>query len=225
MSITGALDGAQAGVPLRFTPPGQLVKMPLDATPDERMNQTYREAAAVLSEATPEKLANLVLMQEISMSALLRDGAVYAATCVARSEAEPATLCTAQFVVLVQEAYLPQENPLSTLASGLQEPGVPRKTAIVEYHAGSAVLVGEERSVTPSRLASGRKNTETYRMRQAQVIIPFPGYRRLALMSVSSQHLQDWEHFTRMLDDMAESIRFDDGTEPSIEDRLNPGNW
>lgn len=188
------------------------------------MQRTYRQAASTYSGADPEELAHLALTQEVAIAALIDDGAVYVANCVARSESEPTTLCTAQFVILVQEADLPMENPLSVLANGLKEPGEPRETVLVEYPAAEAVLVGEERAVTPTMLPSGRANSETHRMRQAQVIMPFPGNRRIAVMSVSSQYLQEWPHFTRMLDDIAQSIRFDDGEqEAGIGDRLNPG--
>lgn len=220
MSISDTLDGGPRGVPMRFTPPAQLAKIDLDESPELRMQRTYQQAATVLPNADPGELAHLALMQEVTVARLISEGAVYAAHCVARSEAEPATLCTAEFAILIQETDLPAAQPLATIANGLKEPGEPRATAFVQYPAGEALVVGEEVSITPSVLPSGRPNTRSYSMRLAQVIMPLPGRQRLATMSVSSYHLHDWPHFVRMLNDIAHSVRFSESDGTAISDRL-----
>lgn len=221
MSISNVLDGSPRGVPMRFTPPAQLQKINLDEAPELRLQRTYREAARVLPDADPGELAHLALMQEVSVARLMSEGAVYAAHCVARSEAEPTVLCTAEYAIVIKESDLPATQPLAKIANGLKEPGEPRATAVVAYPAGEAVVVGEEVSITPSALPSGRPNGESYSMRQAQVIMPLPDRQRLAIMSVSSTHLRDWPHFVRMLNDIAHSVRFSASDSSGINNRLN----
>lgn len=176
------------------------------------MQRTYQEAYALLPEADPTEHLNLVLLQEIMLAQLINEGAVYAAHCLARSEADPERLCTAEFSILIKEVELPPEQPLATIANGLREPGEPRAVATVTYPAGEAIVTGEELAVQPPMLPSGRPSTTTHRMRQARVLLPLPDRQLLAILGITSTDLADWPHFVRILNDIAHSVSF---TEPA----------
>lgn len=59
-----------------------------------------------------------------------------------------------------------------------------------------------------------------HRLRQAQVILPFPDKRRLAIIGVSSESLEDWQSYVEILDGIARSVSFNKAGAGSIADRM-----
>ncbi|RCW43122.1 hypothetical protein DFQ14_1079 [Halopolyspora algeriensis] len=154
------------------------------------------------------------------LSQLLNQGAVYVGHCVARSDADPSKLTTSQFSILVKEADLSAHRPLAAVASALRQPDGRRKVGFADYPAGEALVVGEEVEVRLPVSVTGKSVENVHRVRQAQVILPFPGGRRMAVLGVSSESLDDWEHYVSMLNGIATSVSFTDPAKKSIGDLL-----
>jgi hypothetical protein len=224
MSITDALDAGRTRVPLRFTVPEQLREIFFDEPAETRIERTYRELRTSLRGLTSEQALHLVYTQEQMLAKLWDEGAVYVGQCCARSDAEPTTLTTAQFTILVKKAELQAERPLAAVAGGLKKPGEPRELIFVDYPAGEALVVGEELTVRTPFTPLGRPTPTTHRLRQAQVILPFPDKRRLAIIGVSSEDLEDWRSYVEILDGIARSVSFTEpGVNPISEHMLGAG--
>ncbi|WP_141134656.1 hypothetical protein [Haloechinothrix alba] len=211
-------EGDATGDPLYFSVPPVFQEIDLDGDPEERVRRSFERFGAALEGATPEQCGSLTLQQEVMIGELLEQGAIYAATCLVRTEDEPPRLSTAQFTVCVREANLDGERPLMALADGLRVPGSPREVAFAEFPAGRAVLVGDEADVHLPYTVDGRNQPQSHRVRQAQVVLPLPGNRRIAVFGISSQCLPEWSYYAAMLDDIAYSVSF---TAPS-EDGGSP---
>lgn len=219
MTIATVLDNSASGDALYFDAPVQLQKVDLTESAETLYQRTYENVAAMVGEENHAEREHIAMLQQSMLARLVEAGAVYVAHAVARSEANPDRLCTAQYTVLIRDVEVPES--LSILANGMKERGEPRETAVVEYPAGEAVVVGEELEIRPEMTAGGRPNTESYRMRQAQVLLPFPNRRRLAVIGVSSSNLEDWDNFVRMLDDIANSASFKPPASTGVAARLD----
>ncbi|MBA0126330.1 hypothetical protein H0B56_12330 [Haloechinothrix sp. YIM 98757] len=215
--MTGA-TGEVGGTPLYFSVPEVFQEIDLDGDPAERVRRSFARFTSTLRGATPEQCGNLVLQQEVMIGELREQGAIYAATCLVRSETEPPRLSTAQLTVCVREANLDAEQPLIAVADGLRMPGSPREVAFAEFPAGRAVLVGEEVDVHLPYTVDGRSRPRSHRVRQAQVVLPLPGNRKIAVFGISSQCLPEWSYYAAVLNDVAHSVSF---TAPS-EDGGSP---
>jgi hypothetical protein len=222
MGISTALEGRSTGTPLRFVVPGTLQEITLNEDPEERTKRTLERLSSLGS--TPEQCLYLTTQQEILIWQLANQGAVYAAQCVARSEADPRMLSTALFTILVKQADLQAERPLAAVAGGLKTPGQPREVVFNQYPAGEALVVGEELTVRRAVTVTGQPVANTHRVRQAQVILPFPDKQRLAIIGVASESLQDWIYYVRMLDGIARSMSFTRPATSDISTRLGALN-
>jgi hypothetical protein len=218
--ITDTLDAANTRVPLRFTVPEQLREFSFDEPAEYRIERTYRELRAAIRGLTEEQALHLVATQEQMLAKLWEEGAVYVAQCVARSDADPATLTTAQFTILVKDADLQAKRPLSAVAGALKKPGEPREMLFVDYPAGEALVVGEELTVRMPFAPLGRPVPTAHRLRQAQVILPFPDKRRLAIIGVSSEGLEDWRNYVEILDGIVRSVSFTEPSASLISERM-----
>jgi len=135
-------------------------------------------------------------MYEIPLSAepdLVQAGAVYVATFVGRSEADPARLTTARFGILVQTAQLPDDQPFRAIADDLVARDEPREITFDEFPAGPALLV--EESLRDARFA--------------QLILAFPGRRRIVTLGLSTTDTGDWPHYLRLLRTVASTVSMD----------------
>lgn len=207
-------------IPLRFTVPDHFTVLPLEDDPEQRSRRAYQQALRTMPAVTDAERVQMVFMQELMLAQLINQGAVYAALCVCRSETQPATLSTAQFAILVKHVGLNGKRPLAAVAGGLRNPGDPRETAFVQFPAGEGLVVGDEIKMSIPITPAGRAKPTTSIVRQAQVMLPFPDRRRLAILSISTTSLEDWLPYSQMLNDIAHSVSF---TEPnaSISNRLS----
>ncbi|MBQ0926553.1 hypothetical protein [Saccharopolyspora endophytica] len=218
--MMAAETGSDLGVPLWFKVPDQFNELDLDEAPAERFQRAVGNATAVMSDASDAEPLRVAYLQEAMLSQLRRQGAVYVAHCVARSEADPSKLAVAQFSILVQDAALSGTQPLSVLVNALKQPGTTREVGLADYPAGEAIVVGEEVKVVLPVTLSGRVEENEHRVRQAQVLFPVPGGQYLVIVGVTSESLDDWPHYVAMLDGIARSISFTDPSRATIADRL-----
>ncbi|MEV4649085.1 hypothetical protein [Saccharopolyspora sp. NPDC049357] len=215
-----AETGTANTLPLWFKIPEQLHEVDLYGSPASRIQRSYENVSVLMEGADVAEQIHVVYLQEQMLSQLLANGAVFVGHCLARSEADPAKLTAAQFSILVQPANLSARRPLHALAGALKQPGMRREVGFADYPAGEALVVGEEVEVTLPTTLTGKPVENTHRVRQVQIVLPFPGNQRLAIVGVSSETLADWKHFVTMLDGIARSISFTDPAEPSIGDLL-----
>ncbi len=209
--LSETLGGDRARVPLRFRVPEDFQEIVLDEPPEERARRTFDSFRGRLG-LTERQAFHLAFSQEHMVARLRDEGAVYVGQCVARSETDPTALTSAQYTILVKKADLDAGDPLDAVAGGLRKPGEPREVLFTEFPAGKALVVGEELAVTSPFGPLGEHRPATHRVRQAQVVLPFPDRRRLAIIGVSSEHLADWPSYVEILDGIARSVSF---TEPS----------
>lgn len=210
----------EAKSPLRFTVPGQFTELPLDEDPEARIKRTYERLSGAMRSTDDTQRMHLVFMQEYMLTKLITEGAVYAALCVCRSEANPASLSAAQFAIFIKHVKLSGESPLAAVAGGIKKPGEPRETAYVHFPAGEGLVIGEELRVDSPVTVSGRIERNTSTVRQAQVLLPFPSLRKLAILSISTTFIDDWVYYAGMLNDIAHSVSFTEKNE-SIAERLS----
>ncbi|WP_162830256.1 hypothetical protein [Amycolatopsis palatopharyngis] len=221
MSIAGELSDGRTEVPLRFTVPEQLHEIDLGEDQQQRVRRTFEKLIRCLHGIDQTKILAMVFSQEAMLAKLVQEGAVYVAQCVARSEFEPTRLCVAQFSILVKDAALQGAQPLKTIASGLRTPGEPREIIFMDFPAGEGLVIGEELAVQPYADVTGQRTGRSHRVRQAQIILAFPDRRRLAILNVSSEGIEDWHHLTRTLNEIAHSVSFTKRAENTISMRLN----
>jgi hypothetical protein len=207
--------------PFRFTVPEQLFEIALGEDPEVRVKRAFRNASAIMRGATEEQCVHVAATQEMMISQLMSEGAVYVGQLVARSDVDPTKLASAQFAVLVKPAEVAAERPLAAVADGLRQPGMRREVAFAEYPAGEALVVGEEVRVNLPTTLTGAAVPNSHIVRQAQIIFPFPDRRRLAILTVSSEDLADWDDFVVILAGIARSVSFRQPGELSITDRLS----
>jgi hypothetical protein len=221
MHIAKELSGAATGVPLRFTVPREFHEINLDEDQQQRVQRTVGTLTTNFRGLKPTEALAMVYAQEMMLRGLVEQGAVYVAQCVARSEVDATRLCVGQFFILVQKADLHGPRPLATIASGLRTPGDPREIAFVNYPAGEGLAIGEELVVQPSATVTGQSSSRTHRLRQAQIVLASPDRRRLAILGVSSESIDDWPHLAQILDNIAHSVSFSAEAENLIASRLN----
>ncbi|MEY7970458.1 hypothetical protein AB8O38_00500 [Saccharomonospora xinjiangensis] len=208
--LSEVLDGDRARVPLRFRVPEEFQEIALEEPSEVRATRTFMSFQRTLR-LTQQQALHLAFSQEYLLARLRDEGAVYVGQCVARSEADPTALTSAQYTILVKKADLDADDVLDLLAGGLRTPSQPREVLLAEYSAGKALVVGEELVVTSPHGPLGELRLTTHRVRQAQVILPFPDRRRLAVIGVSTENLADWKAYVEILDGIAQSVSF---TEP-----------
>src|SRR5699024_5550557 len=115
------------------------------------------------------------------------------------SEARPSRAVTGQFSVLVKESELQRDRSLLEVARGLKDPAQPREIILNEFPAGEALVVGEEVLVSQPITVWGRDSPQEHRLRQAQVVFTPPGKQITVTFVMSSQCIDDWEHFVIIL--------------------------
>ncbi|MBB4689079.1 hypothetical protein [Amycolatopsis jiangsuensis] len=146
-----------------------------------------------LTMSMPEQFAELPPEQDPARRGeLARAGVVRRGTCFARSAADPESLATAGFAVLVQEAGASGDGALDSLAEALAAQCDTRRITVEEFPAGEALLVEEP----------------IERGRQAQVIFAFPDGQRIVLLGVTGRDDADWPDFRRLLKNVASSVSF-----------------
>lgn len=202
MTISDTLTGEYATLPLWFSVPKSFVAIDSSEAVDDRATKLIRQSST-LPNIDPRQQLNLVFAQEKLHSQLSEAGAVYAAHCVARSE-YASRIVTALFAVIVQEVPGLADQSMNVIARALTNPGQPTEVLLLDFPAGQAVVRGEQLHV--------EWNGHSHSMRQAQIMFRLPDKMRLAILSMSSSHLEDWEHFTGILNEIAKSVSF---TEPT----------
>lgn len=206
-----ALDPAAASaakIPFRFAVPEQLLEVDLAEAPDARMRRALEQYPAALRGLTAQQAVHLTLTQEMSLAKFREEGAVYVGQIFARSDHDPARLTTGQLAIMVKPVDSRAEQPLAAIAGGLTVRGEPREIGYADFPAGEALVVGEEVTVRIPFTPLGRPTPVTHRMRQAQIIFAFPDKRRLAILSVSTEDLGDWQAYLAILNGVAQSVSF-----------------
>lgn len=198
----------EAKIPFRFTVPEQLHEVDLAEAPDARMRRALEQWPSALRGLTPQQAVHLALTQEMSLAKFREEGAVYVGQVFARSDHDPSRLTTGQLAIMVKPAALEAEQPLAAIAGGLTVRGEPREIGYADFPAGEALVIGEEVTVRVPFTPLGRPTPVTHRTRQAQIIFAFPDKRRLAILSVSTEDLADWQAYLAILNGVAQSVSF-----------------
>lgn len=198
MTISDALTGGSPRLPLWFRVPDEFVPIDPDESVEDRVDRII-DQSSLLPGIDERQQLSLVYAQEALHRQLAEAGAVYAAHCNVRSEHAP-RLATALFAVMVTDVPALADQSMTVIARGMTEPGQPTEVLLADYPAGQAVVRGEQLLV--------HWNGKSHSMRQAQVMFRLPDRRRLATLSMSSSHLEDWDDFVSVLNQIARTVTF-----------------
>lgn len=110
-------------IPIWFKIPEQIHRLDLNESSERRIKRSYENVSLLMKEASLAEQMHVVFLQEMVISRLLAEGAVYVGYCLSRSEADPSKLATAQFSILVKKASLNAARPLAAVASSLRGAG------------------------------------------------------------------------------------------------------
>jgi hypothetical protein len=197
-----------AGVPLRFRVPDEFTEIVLTETPQARMDRTFAAFRQSLPQLTDVEVLNVVLRQEAMVMQLVQQSAVYAGTCVARTEEDVARVVVAQLSVLVKKMELDADDPLSAVAGSLRRPGVARDVGFLDLPAGKALMVAEESVVELPTTLTGEPKPNRHRVRQVQATIPFPDKRKGAIVSISSESDAGWPEYLEIFGKVLGTVSF-----------------
>lgn len=197
-----------AGIPLRFRVPDEFTEIDLTEVPQERMDRTFAAFRTSLPQLTDVEILNIVLRQEVMVMQLVEQGAVYAGTCVARTEEETPRAVVAQLCVLVKQMDLDAEDPLMAAAGGLRQPGQSRDVGFLDLPAGKALMVADESVVDLPTTLTGKPETNRHRVRQVQATIPFPDRRKAAVLSISSESDAGWQECLEIFGKVLRTVSF-----------------
>lgn len=192
---------------LWFTVVDEMHPIPLDEDPRLRTTRAYEALLRRLPDHTPAQCWDIVCEQEKSLTALITEGAVYLATCVALSEAVPARQVVAQFCVTVKEVDLPADRPLAAVARTLSAANPRRPITFDALPAGEALMFDEEVVTTGPGIDSPRTT------QCAQVVIAFPDRKRIAMLALSTEDGPDWPDYRNLLTVIARTVSFTDPAE------------
>lgn len=207
---------------LSFRVPAEFVELDLSENPSARLARTFGALSQKLTDLSSAELLTIAMRQEFMVMRLEEEGGVYSGTCAARTEEPTPRLAVAQLTTLVKDLDLTEGVTLQALASGLRTPGDPRDVGLVDLPAGQALMVAEQVVVEfPSDL-TGNAGKTTSVVRQVQTTIPFPGERKAAIFSLSSESASGWNEFLRIFGMILQTVTFDTPGKQSISSRLNP---
>jgi hypothetical protein len=220
MNISATLSGeTRSSQPLWFKAPPEIHEIDLAEDPEVRVRRAYANATAIMRGSTEEQRVYLVYTQEMMVRSLVAEGALWAGSLLVRSDADPSRLAAAQYALSVREAELEAHQPLAAVADGLREPG--REVVFSKYPAGKALVVAEQDRVTLPVSVTGTVVENTHVVRQAQVIFACPDQEHLAILSLSTESVDDWETYLDILNTMADSVSFrEPHAKSSIANRL-----
>lgn len=221
MATASAMHETYDTAPFTFAVPEHFNEVPLDETPEQRALRQYESLSRTFRGLDPARCLHMVLGQEMALAHMIREGAVYLATCLARSGSNPARAVTAQFSVLVKEAELHSGRSLREIARALKDPAQPREVILNEFPAGEALVVGEEVLVRQPITVLGQNSPQEHRLRQAHVIFILPKRGCTITLTMASQNIDDWEHFVTILNRIAHSVSFTSSERSNILNRLD----
>lgn len=196
-------------LPLRFEVPEQFTEIDLAEEPELRAERTLAQLAEYLPHSTDEQRLHLAMVQEVSISRMVAEGAVYAATLVAATEEDQPRLTTGQFTVTARR--VPggvHSHTLSEIAEQLRSDELRRDVGFVPLPAGRALAVVEDRELRTPVTVLGDASDDLHVIRQLQLTLPFPDGDRLAIFTVSTECLYDWESYVDIMGGIARTVEF-----------------
>ncbi|OLT48364.1 hypothetical protein BJF85_12575 [Saccharomonospora sp. CUA-673] len=198
MSITETLSKTPGKIPIWFSVPAEFIQI----DPTESLEDRVARLASDISMTpglNPQQQADLIFAQEALYRDLAKTGAIYAAHCVASSEHNQG-LVSALFTVIIQDLPQSHGHSLEQIARGLREPGSPVEVLTSTYPAGLAIAHGRELSV--------KFNGQHQTMRSADIMFMMPTQDQLAIFSISTSNIADWDSFMSILDGIAMTVSF-----------------
>ncbi|MFJ9847421.1 hypothetical protein ACIRYZ_44785 [Kitasatospora sp. NPDC101155] len=179
---------------LWFAAPVGFVEVPLDGTPEERLDRWSAAFDAIGSDIPQEQRIDTALNAEYLLQAQLLQGLVYLANCFYRTD--EGEVIHAVFTILVT----PTETggPLTFAARTAEQWAAARPGAevgVLDLPCGRAAVATEDRLVTvPGKLYGLEQDSESL-VRQIEVAIPHPAGRHVALVVLSTEYPEHWEHW------------------------------
>lgn len=209
-----------AGVPLSFRVPDQFVEIDLRETPQQRIDRTFTTFRS-FAKLTDGEILNIAVRQEAMIMRLVDGGAVYAGTCLARTEDDVPRLVVAQLVAMVKDMDLDAADPLAAAAGGLKQPGTARDVGFLDLPSGKAMMVAERVDVSMPSTVTGRQVTTSHNVRQLQAVVPFPDKQRAAIFALSSETEAGWLDLVDVFGKLLSTVSFRPPSDTAVLDRLS----
>lgn len=218
MSSTETTD--EPGVfPLNFSLQPGFTAIDLAESAQDRAEKMLDSLQRNMPELGVEEHLRAIMAYEYSVRRMREEGVIYAANFVGRSSEDSSTATTAQFSVVLQAAELKASQPLTIPAEELRKrPSC--KVDFVDLPVGRSLVVVEETTLQPEVNLAGHDSAPQRRTRQFQVIIPLSSRDELAIFSLATECLQDWDDYVGMMAEICKTISWREDQRSSIESKL-----
>ncbi|MGH3622489.1 MAG: hypothetical protein ACRDQ5_11965 [Sciscionella sp.] len=213
-----------APFPYRFRLPQGFHELDLAERPEPRAERLLDSLRQNLPGITDEQLIHAIIGNQYAVERLVDEGTIYAANFIGRSDHDPTAASTAQFTLMVRPTGSTAREPLEVIAEGLRkEPGKSRAIDFVDLPIRRCLVVTEEDSVSSPVNIAGAPTERPAVVRQIQVSFPLPEPSNLAVFTLSTQYLRDWDEYVKMMAEICKTISWRDATHGRIGSVLNGG--
>lgn len=193
-------------LPFTFKVPNELQSFDLSLTPEQRADALIGRLQSLDPRPSDEEITKAVLTQQTTADLLGTTSVVYAATLLARSEANPALPMSVFLTVSVRPSELSNKLTIDRLTRSMAVSMPEAEVGVVVLPSGPAVLVTEEVGLDTAvnLLESGGGST----VRQLHALVPIPDRTALADFSISTECLADWDQVVGLFAGICATITF-----------------
>ena len=193
--------------PYRFRLPQGFHELDLAERPEARAERLLDSLQQSLPGIPEEQLIYALVGNQYAVERLIDEGAVYAANFLGRSEHEPTAASTALFTVMVRATGSTAREPLEVIAEGVRrEQGKNRAVDFVDLPVGRCLVVTEDDLVSSPLNVAGAQTTRPTVVRQIQVSLSLPDPSDIAVFTLSTQCLRDWDEYVLMMAEICKTI-------------------
>ena len=193
-------------LPFTFEVPSEFQSFDLSLTPEQRADAIIGRLQSLDPKPSDEEITKAVLTQQTTADLLGTTSVVYAATLLARSEANPALPMSVFLTVSVRPSELTDKLTIDRLTRSMAVSMPEAEVGVVVLPSGPAVLVTEEVGLDTAvnLLESGGRST----VRQLHALVPIPNRTALADFSISTECLADWDQVVGLFAGICATITF-----------------
>ncbi|MDV6012342.1 hypothetical protein [Haloechinothrix sp. LS1_15] len=213
-----------SNLPLTFKLQSGFLPINFSLDTETRANQLIDALRTTVPNLTNEEVLHVVMVNQYMVEHIISEGIIFAANFVGRSRQDFTSATTAQFTVSTREAHLRSTRPLDTVAAEMRKHSSKPVLDFVDLPIGQCLTVVSENTYTMPRRITGQQEPTTRTTRQIQVTIPILGHDKIAVFTLSTEFLRDWQDYVDMMAEICSTIAWQDhssGTIGSILDGLN----
>lgn len=177
--------------PLSFALPEGFSEIDLNEDAADRAQRLNQQLERTVPMLTGWQQAHLLLANQYMIGQMLRQGIIYAATFVGRSEQDSTAVSTAQFTVMIRPDTHVTSRSLHTIRDSLRNERADCVTEFHDFPVGRCLVVMEDDRFHVPVNPIGQTNENSQHVRQVQVIFPLTDRNELAFFALSTDCLRD----------------------------------